>query len=195
MVLKRVRARVAGAEEMHEVRGGGAGQVCGACRPLPASGHRQLPAACCCCGSVLRCTHALTGPAAGGAPDQCPGQQGGQRGGGSLPRLRAGGDAGGCCLACCCQAGWQAAWWPVAGALWHLLSVAGQCGSCAGAADRRMCPARHWRAALCPSAEASAIRAILASPWSVQVGRLTKGLWLVWEYEGDKTLAYYLKRR
>lgn len=27
-----------------------------------------------------------------------------------------------------------------------------------------------------------------------QVGRLTKGLWLVWEYEGDKTLAYYLKR-
>ncbi|PSC68256.1 Serine threonine-kinase SNT7 [Micractinium conductrix] len=27
------------------------------------------------------------------------------------------------------------------------------------------------------------------------VGRLTKGLWLVWEYEGDKTLAYYLKRR
>lgn len=27
------------------------------------------------------------------------------------------------------------------------------------------------------------------------MGRLTKGLWLVWEYEGDKTLAYYLKRR
>lgn len=26
-------------------------------------------------------------------------------------------------------------------------------------------------------------------------GRLTKGLWLVWEYEGDKTLAYYLRRR
>ncbi len=28
-----------------------------------------------------------------------------------------------------------------------------------------------------------------------QSGRLSKGLWLVWEYEGDKTLAYYLKRR
>ena len=27
------------------------------------------------------------------------------------------------------------------------------------------------------------------------VGKLTPGLWLVWEYEGDKTLAYYLKRR
>ena len=26
-------------------------------------------------------------------------------------------------------------------------------------------------------------------------GRLTKGLWLVWDYEGDKTLAYYLRRR
>lgn len=26
-------------------------------------------------------------------------------------------------------------------------------------------------------------------------GKLTPGLWLVWEYEGDKTLAYYLKRR
>lgn len=26
-------------------------------------------------------------------------------------------------------------------------------------------------------------------------GRLTKGLWLAWEYEGDKTLAYYLRRR
>lgn len=26
-------------------------------------------------------------------------------------------------------------------------------------------------------------------------GRLTKGLWLIWEYEGDKTLAYYLRRR
>lgn len=26
-------------------------------------------------------------------------------------------------------------------------------------------------------------------------GKLTPGLWLVWDYEGDKTLAYYLKRR
>lgn len=26
-------------------------------------------------------------------------------------------------------------------------------------------------------------------------GRLTKGLWLAWKYEGDKTLAYYLRRR
>lgn len=26
-------------------------------------------------------------------------------------------------------------------------------------------------------------------------GKLTPGLWLVWEYEGDKTLSYYLKRR
>lgn len=30
-------------------------------------------------------------------------------------------------------------------------------------------------------------------PCLPQSGRLTKGLWLVWEYEGDKTLAYYLK--
>ena len=26
-------------------------------------------------------------------------------------------------------------------------------------------------------------------------GRLTKGLWLLWDYEGDRTLAYYLRRR
>lgn len=26
-------------------------------------------------------------------------------------------------------------------------------------------------------------------------GKLTPGLWLVWDYEGDKTLSYYLKRR
>lgn len=25
--------------------------------------------------------------------------------------------------------------------------------------------------------------------------KLTTGLWLVWQYEGDKTLAYYLRRR
>lgn len=27
------------------------------------------------------------------------------------------------------------------------------------------------------------------------VGKLSEGLWLVWKYEGDRTLAYYLKRR
>lgn len=26
-------------------------------------------------------------------------------------------------------------------------------------------------------------------------GRLSRGLWLVWAYQGNKTLAYYLKRR
>jgi len=26
-------------------------------------------------------------------------------------------------------------------------------------------------------------------------GRLTRGLWLMWEFEGDRTLAYYLRRR
>ena len=59
-------------------------------------------------------------------------------------------------------------------------------GAAAGAAPRVRC---HAMQAL-PSAAA---RHGPPSPW--QMGRLTKGLWLVWEYEGDKTLAYYLKRR
>lgn len=51
----------------------------------------------------------------------------------------------------------------------------------------------HRAAAVCSPLHLG--RAVCGCPAIAQMGRLTKGLWLVWEYEGDKTLAYYLKRR
>lgn len=51
----------------------------------------------------------------------------------------------------------------------------------------------HCVAAVCSTLHLE--QAVCGCPAIVQMGRLTKGLWLVWEYEGDKTLAYYLKRR
>jgi len=68
---------------------------------------------------------------------------------------------------------------------------------CAQAVEQqRWCSYRHAREAAQSHVTPTPAEAqLLHMSLSEQMGRLTKGLWLVWEYEGDKTLAYYLKRR
>ena len=51
------------------------------------------------------------------------------------------------------------------------------------------------RQALSPPLDAASATTPVCASCLLQAGRLTKGLWLVWGYQGDKTLAYYLKRR
>lgn len=101
-------------------------------------------------------------------------------------------------LAGCLAAVWLAARLPGCCRCWRCEGQdSGRQLCCAQAVEQqRWCSYRHAREAAQSHVTPTPAEAqLLHMSLSEQMGRLTKGLWLVWEYEGDKTLAYYLKRR